>query len=267
MDIVKGHGFLKPQESETDYVFGSAELGWKFPYETLCEDGQWDAYLPKFEHQARQGFETANCTAYATLNALECILRRKFNLIEDFSERYVGVMAGTEPPGNDPKTVIETIRKISGLIDEGLLPFDETVRTVGEYYSPNPMFGTLLAQGLNWNEEYELKYEYVFKGEVKNKPELIKAALRHSPLGCSVYAWALDDATGMYFKNGDDNHWTVLYGYTDKAFKIFDSYDQSHKLVPLDTDFGFVMKYYIAKKEAKKDNWFMDLIKRLFGYV
>ena len=262
--MIKGHGFLPPPDNPEDYVFGSQELGFKFPYEVLQEDGQWDAYLPKFEHQARQGFETANCTGYGTLNCLEILLRKKYGIIEDFSERYIGVMADTWPPGNNPQTVIETIRKESGLIKEEDLPFDNSVHTVSDYYSPKPMNGSLLARGLNWLENWTLKHEWVFKGEVKNKPELIKAALRHSPLGISVYAWALDDADGLYFKNGEDNHWCVLFGYEDKKyFKIFDSYDSSIKYLKWDTDFQFVKKYYIVKRAPQKRNWLIDLVKRL----
>ena len=161
--MIKGHGFLPPPENPEDYIFGSQELGFKFPYEVLVEDGQWDTYLPKFEHQARQGFETANCTGYGTLTALEILLRKKYGIIEDYSERYVGVMADTWPPGNDPNTVIETIRKISGLLKEEELPFDSSVHSVSEYYSPKPMDGSLLAKGLNFLENYELKHEWVWK--------------------------------------------------------------------------------------------------------
>lgn len=259
----KGHGFIAPQDDPEDYIFGSQELGFKFPYETLQDDGQWDSYLPKFEHQARNNFETANCTGYGTLNCLEILLRRKYGVIEDFSERFTGVMADTWPPGNSPKKVIDTIRKEAGAIPEELLPFDKSVKTVDEYYSPKPMTGSLLARGLNWLENWTVKYEWVFKGNGENKQELMKEALRQSPLGCSVYAWALDDADGLYFKNGDDNHWGVIYGFIDGVeWHFFDSYDQSKKRLKWDYDFGFVMKYYIAK-EGKRSNWFIDLFKRI----
>lgn len=261
---MKGHGFLPPEEDERDYVFGSQDLGFKFPYEILQEDGDWTLYLPKFEHQARQGLETANCTGYGTLNCLETLLRRKYGIIEDFSERFIGVMADTWPPGNNPQKVIETIRKVSGLISEEELPFDDSIDALEKYYSPKPMTGSLLAKGLWWLENFEVKHEWVFKGEVKNKPELMKAAIKHSPLGVSVYAWALDDADGLYFKNGDDNHWGMIYHYEDgKWWDFFDSYDQSKKRLKWDTDFGFVKKYYISKKN-RKGNWLIDLFRRFF---
>lgn len=260
----KGHGFIAPEDNPEDYVFGSAELGFRFPYEVLEEDGDWEIYLPKFERQARTGLETSNCTGYGTLNCLEILLRRKYGLIEDFSERYVGVMADTWPPGNNPQKVIETIRKVSGVISEEELPFDDSIKTLEEYYSPKPMTGSLIAKGLWWLENFEVKHEWVFKGDVKNKQELMKDALKHSPLGASVYAWALDDEDGLYFKNGDDNHWGVIYGYEDgKYWKFFDSYDQGKKQLKWDYDFGYVKKYYIRKIEKRK-NWFIDLLRRIF---
>ena len=100
---------------------------------------------------------------------------------------------------------------------------------------------------------------------LKQKQELLKIALRHSPLGVSVYAWALDDEDGLYFKNGEDNHWCVCFGYEDgKYWKIFDSYDNSIKHLKWDFDFGFVKKYYIIKKPEQKRNWLIDLFKRFF---
>ena len=99
----------------------------------------------------------------------------------------------------------------------------------------------------------------------KEKQERLKASLRHSPIGIAVYAWALDDEDGLYFRNGDDNHWCVLFGYEDeKYWKVFDSYDASIKHLKWDYDFGFAKKYYIVKQEEKRPNWFIDLLKRFF---
>ena len=262
--MVKGHGFLPPPDNPKDYVFGSQELGFKFPYEVLQEDGNWSSYLPKFEHQARQNFETYNCTAYGSLSITETILRRKFNIIEDYSERFIGVIAGTEPPGNDPITVAETIRTQGSILEEDL-PFNSSVRSVSDYYSPKPMDGSLKARGLNWLERFTLNYELVWKGKPRNKPELLKAALKQSPIGISVAAWSLDDSDGLYFKNGPDNHWCMLESYENgKWWEIFDSYDSAKKRLKWDTDFEVAIKYYIAKKEPKKYNWFVDLFRRFF---
>ena len=253
-DLKNGYGFISHVIEEDNYVLGASAL----PAIELCPDGQWDDLLPEEEVQIKRGVETYNCTAYGTLNALEILFLKLFVERKNFSERYVGIMAGTKPYGNSPHVVIETIRKVSGVIDDSMLPFDEAIDNVEEYFSPSPMSFEYLNEGKKLLDRYSIGHEWVFTGgDLAHKQGQLKEALKYSPVGISVYAWNLGD-DDIYVKPAgkNDNHWTVLYGYEEgKYWKIFDSYDHTHKKLAWDFDFGQAKRYHIEKKAPKPSWW------------
>ena len=210
----QNHGFLPDKIASEDYIFGGKQIT-DFP---MNADGQWDEYLPENELQSKNNLETMNCTAYGTLNCIEILLNAKYNIKENFSERYIGVLAETLPQGNSPHKIAETIRKISGLIKESLLPFNDGINTWEGYYNPNPMTSFLQKEGQKFLEQFEFKHEWV----TSNENEL-KKALKLSPLGVSVHAWIKE---GNYYVKPQGyypNHWCMLYGYEEgKFWKIFD---------------------------------------------
>ena len=133
------YGYLEDEIQPEDYVLGSLQL----PTEVIQDDGQWDAFIPTDEIQRNEYFDTYNCTGYGTLNALEFLFKRLFSETRNWSERYVGIAAGTYPPGNSPKKVIETIRKECGLLDDELLPLNapkgDEMKSVEEYDDNNQL--------------------------------------------------------------------------------------------------------------------------------
>lgn len=243
----QGHGFIAEPIASDQWVLGASPI----PKELLMPLGQWHSYLPEDELQNRNGYETCNCTAYGTLNQIEIYYFRKYGLRINLSERYLGVMAGTRPPGNSPHKVMETIREW-GVIDEASLPFLPKVSTVSEYYSPVPMYQHLKEEGKRWLAAHEFYHEWVF-GEgatVLQKQTKIKEALKYSPVSISVYAWVINDA-GLYFKphGENDTHWVVCYGFKESEYwEVFDSYDNTHKRIVWDTDFMQAKSIYINKK-------------------
>ena len=44
----------------------------------LVENGQWDRYLPVYEAQGRQGFDSYACVTFSTLNCVETLIRRQY---------------------------------------------------------------------------------------------------------------------------------------------------------------------------------------------
>lgn len=251
MEKQENHGFLPDILLEEDYVFG----GLKIPTKVLVEDGQWDSFLPEIELQHRNGLETQNCVTYATLNCLEILLKYHNKGNYNKSERYVGVMAGTTIRGNSPQRVIETIRKESGLIDEELLPFDKDISLWDRYYAPYPMTKKYIRIGKKWLKKYKVRHEWVLiNNESGNKQEILKQALKYSPLGVSVYAWKWNDI-GLYVKDDEkDNHFVTLYGYVDGEFwKVFDHYNDTHKKLEWDYAFNFCKRYYIEKQPLKSN--------------
>ena len=254
------HGFIEPEIQEEDYILGDGML----VGEILQSNGQWDDYLPDTEIQHQWGLETSNCTSYATLNAIEILLKRKYGGVHNYSERGLGIVAGTYPPGNDPHKVAEAVRK-NGIIPDEVLPFSSNTDTLEEYYSPSPLTDSFVQRAKEWLFWYDFKHDYVFtKGEASDvKRKKIMEALKYSPLGVSVYAWA--EENGLYTKLGNDNHWTVLYGYKlGEYWKIYDSYDSTLKKLEWNYDFGIAKRYSIIKHgSVPKKRSFIDIMKQL----
>lgn len=243
----KGHGFVADEKKPEDYIFG----GHKLPDEILQPDGNWTAWLPGKELQKRNNFESMNCVVYGVLNAFEILLKRmgEYETDFNFSERYVGVMAGTTKKGNTPRNVIDTIRKKSGVINEYLLPFDEDVRTWKQYYSPKPMKRKYKKIGRKWRKSHEIGYEFVPRVSMVE-------ALKRSPLGASVNLNYIHSKV----KRSPDNHWvTIVNCQQGKWWYIFDHYDNVHKKVIWDYDFSLVMRYHL-KEVPYKESWWEKII-------
>ena len=246
---LRPHGFLAPEILPENHLFG----GLGTSYEVLQPNWQWDEFLPVDELQSKGDLETQNCTVYGTLNVIETLLYRLFRVTSNFSERYVGIASGTTSAGNDPQRVAETIRKVCGLVDESDLPFDDTVKTFEDYYHPTPLPANLLKKGIEWRDSYVFNHQYVFKPNDKNKTEKLVESLKTSPLGVSVQAWTLDGGLYVKQKGDPDNHWGMLYGGEYKKYwNFFDHYNNTHKKLAWDYDFGYAKRYSLKKAEKKK---------------
>ncbi len=262
---VKQYGYLPDEIKDEDYILGGLNL----PTDILQENGQWDDFLPLVEIQRNEKFETYNCTAFGTLNCLEILFKRLFGETKNWSERYVGVAAGTRPPGNSPQKVIETIRKDCGLLDDDILPMSKA-DTVEEYYSPDPLPWLMKENGRKFLNNYSVKHEWAFSDTQRfNKAEIVKNALKYSPLGVAVFSWQFDFDKKVYIRpmGAEDNHWICVYGYEEgKFWKCYDSYDDTTK--ELDWDFGFerVKRFHLEKITYRPwyqfiINWAKELFK------
>lgn len=242
------YGFKPPTKEELEQSHKAGYVLGGLSQEPIQPDGQWDDYLPSYEIQHTDAYDTYNCTAYGSTNLVEIFLKRLFGIDKNYSERYLGIMAGTRPPGNSPHKVLDQIRA-SGLIDDILLPLSEA-KTIEEYYSPDPIPYSLKEQGRAWVRSYEMKHEWVLTPNDSDKPERIKRALAFSPVGVSVYAWRNKD--GLYYKpsGARDNHWCLIYGYKEGEYwKVFDSYDATHKRLTWNYDFDYAKRIRIAKRK------------------
>lgn len=259
----KNTGFVKPILDSTQYIMGAAL---SLNKDCLQADGQWGAYLPTEERQRQNKIETYNCTSFATLNCVEILINKIYGRYENKSDRFLGLKAGTRPPGNDPHTVAEAGRK-HGFIPEDLLPFDSEIDTLDEYYSYQwSDMGTCIEQGQKFLQEYLFGHEWVTNGHMDKDRRigLMKEALRYSPLGCSVSAWY--EKGGVYVDMGQpNNHWTVIYGYNDTGWLCFDSYEPFRKTLSYDHEITFCKRYSLMPLEKKRDNWLIALIKYVLG--
>jgi len=261
------HGFQPIEITPDQYIFGSEQLQGV----VLREDGQWYGWLPQIEIQRKYGLETMNCTVYGTLNCLEILHKFHFKEEVNKSERFTGIKAGTTQNGNNPHTVAESIRK-DGVVDDIMLPFSESIDTWEKYYGPLPIASQLLKLAKEWLAGYTFGHDWVaFPGSstaIEQKIDDMKLALRYSPLGASVHAWR--EKNGLYVKQkGDsDNHWVTVYGYEDgKCWHIFDHYDNVHKKLAWNYDFGFVKRYTLTKNTVVVTNWFDAILKRIRQFL
>jgi len=265
----KKYGLLIEKPKEEDYIFGASPL----TYEELQPDGNWTEFLPYKEIQNLNGIEPFACVSFTILNCLEILIKRKYGIDTNWSDRFLAAISGTGAGGNSPNAVSEFLRKL-GVVPQEVWPFNEKVKSFEDFYSPIPDEIYTLAK--DFLAEYDFKYEFV---PVNN--DSIAKALKTSPLLLAVSAWYLKDS-GIYFKPDgvEDNHATTLVAIKEGEYKrVFDSYadgegDPYLKEYDWNASHAVIMRFHIAKKEeeAKKNdtfyppkeketNWVIDLVK------
>ena len=246
----RGHGFIAPEITPDNHIFGVQRME-----DPIQDNGDWRAYLPPDERQARLHFDTYGCTIYNTINPIEILDRKLFNEQSEYSERDVYIGTGTRPPGNNPHVIGEWIRK-NGLNPESALPFTDLLQNLDEYASPNPRTQNLIDGGKQWLTRKDFLHDWVFTGGIpQEKNDRLKEAVRRSPLGVSVCAWK--ELNGVYVKDtGEpDNHWTCLVAYENDHPIIFDSYPPFVKKLDKNYDFGFAKRYTITQKLLPSKKW------------
>src|SRR3990167_59139 len=238
--MIKNYGYIKDSITKDDYILGGIS---KIPKEVLVPDGQWDNYLPTEEFQNIQGIETSACATFHTLNPVEILIKRLYNKDENFSDRFLAWNSGTSTQGNSPHTVSEYLRK-GGVPYQMQWPNFDNVDSFEEFYKTPP--AKLIEKARDFLNNYSFSHEWV-----NTDTESLKNALQYSPLGASVQAWEEKDGYNIRTQP-KDNHWVVIYGYKDKEYwKVFDSYENTHKKLVWNYGFGMCKRYHIQKLEKK----------------
>ena len=238
--MLKQYGLVIGKEDPNAYILGGGML----PRVILQEDGNWGPFLPVYEPQFNDKYDSYGCTVWATENCIETMLERLHPNEWNFSERFIYILANISPPGADPHHVMEVIRE-NGLIPNDLLPMTPNYE---DFLKPKPMTDALLEEGLKFG--YEVRHEYLWKfGDNPTKEERlkkIKEALQYSPLAVSVTAWF--EENGVYVDNGQPNtHLTELFAIGEKGYMVFDSYDQSIKVLSFDHNIGMAKRFHLER--------------------
>jgi hypothetical protein len=230
------------------------------PFIPYQEDGNWEPYLPKYEPQA-EFYETNGCTVWGTQNQLETFYKRLYSKEPNYSERFTYLLTPIDPAkGSDPQKVYECIRR-DGLVDNDLLPVPNTKQ---EFLDLSRVTGSLRAKGINWLRYHEIQHEWVWRGAPpQNALDLMKTAIKSSPLAISVSAWFMGP-DGKYIDNGfPNNHWCMCYRIDDEGIHVFDSYDHSTKVLAQNHHISSAKRIWLneLKKPAlRKQKTLLELI-------
>jgi len=247
----KKYGFKPDLPDQQDFVFG-----YSLPFELLQKNSDWTDYLPVKERQ-NKGFETYACISFGTLSIAEALIKRKYGIEENFSDRFLAVASETKRGGNSPKKVYKALKDKGVVSEEDYLFNAETFK---DFYAPIPNKIKKLAK--EFTDKYEFRYEIV-----PDNNKAIQEALKCSPLGISVSAW-YRRGDGYYKpKNARDNHFTVLYKLDDKK-RIFDTYEPFLKDYDLNANHSVIHRYWIQKRRKKKNSrwsYLLDYLRKKYG--
>lgn len=246
------YGYIKDEIDDRDEIFGSIS---STPFEILQESSDWIEFLPPQELQSRGSIEPYSCVPSSILKNIQTLIKRKYGIDRNYSERFLSILAETgKNGGSSPRAVLQFLRKIGVPLDKHL-PFDESITTFDEYFiklSPK-----LMALAKEFTDEWNLRYDEV---NLKDIPE----ALKSSPLIASVSAWFQKGEKYYKPEGSRDNHLTLLY----KVNGVYDTYidgdGDAFKTLEENYKHETVKRFHIEQKEAIiKGNWLQDLVARL----
>lgn len=255
------YGLLDELYDLTEYVFGQN----KVPYIYFNESGDWEKWLPKYECQA-DNYETNGCAVWGTQNQIETFHKFLYDSEPNYSERFTYNLTPVDRNrGCDPQKVYECIRRY-GLVDNKDFP---TPKDEEEFHDLGEITGSLYAKGQHWLKQYELKHEWLWDYQPKDRLAVMKEALKTSPLACTVTAW-YQNAEGKYedriIKN---NHWVMVYRIDDEGIHVFDSYDLTKKVLTHDHFIGRCKRIFLNKKTisglTKQRNLLQIILNKLMG--
>jgi len=270
------HGFIPDEFDPKDYVFGAGNIAQD---EVLIPDGDWMKHLPEIEYQRQGGIESMACTIFGTLNALEMIIHRKYGIRVNYAERFNAILADITRSGGSPKTAAQTIRK-NGVVSQEHLPFNDSITSWDDFYSPKPMAQKYLEMGTEWLRYNNFEYDWVFTPDHDMSPgekmTVLNDALMYSPIGVSVRAWRKEGDVYVKDEGTGDNHWCVLIRFKGAHPVVFDSYDATVKVLQPGYDFQFAMRYIVTRRPKPTEEpdyeegvftWLWNMVKRLIHRI
>lgn len=261
-------GFLEPKIESNHYLMGG--LG-GVPKLTLRPNRDWLIDFGNKEEQFNKKYDTSDCTAFGTIKSIQRLEYEQTGKFTNYSERWLGTMAGTTAFGNDPHTVSEAIRKY-GLVPEEMMPFDPDLNSVDEYYSFKGVDkDACIKAGEEWKKKWDFMHEWVYDWTqvipLEKRQDLMMEALTMCPPGIAVSAWNYNSESKTYTDEGKkNNHWTNQVGVEPKKYwQVNDSYlsDGSlYKNVDWMHNITFVKRYYMVPKVFTPEigNWIQRLL-------
>ena len=238
MEKQRQYGYIPDVQTEKDFVFGSSSI----PQDILQPDGNWREYLPVKELQAPYGFETYACTVFSILTCVEILIKRRYGIEKNYSDRFLAVASGTKNPGNSPRTVADFLRKI-GVVPQDAWPYTPEVNSWDKWATTLPKELYDLAK--DFTDEFDFRYAIVppYQGDISK-------ALMMSPLMISFYAWRPENGKYIRPRGMTDNHAVAMFDETEGDYReIFDSYDSPNiKKLEWKDEPQYAMRFWVQKK-------------------
>lgn len=215
-------------------------LGLRYLPRIPYTDGDWEAYLPKYEAQA-ENWESCGCTVWGTQNGIETFLKRVEGVEHNFSERYNILLRDIGCPGADPRTMLNSVIE-DGLVETKDFPSPDDRAA---FYSKDDLTGSLKAKGINWALNYDFEWKELWWGKRPlNWRDLIAEHLKFSPILISVSAWhRTDDGYDSVVPN---NHWCMAYKIENEHIWVFDSYDNSKKKLSKNHIINYAVWFHVT---------------------
>ena len=223
--------------------------------------GKWEPFLPIDEVQNLNGIEPYACTLFALLNCVETLIKFQYGEERNYSDRFLAKATDTDRKlGNDPHYVAEYLRK-NGVVTQTDWSFDSFIDTFAKFYMPLP--AVLRSVATKFIAEFALNHWYVPTDKAS-----LKHALTFSPLAVSVYAWEQNDA-GLYITppGAMPTHCVMLYDFEEgQCWKIFDSYDSTHKKLEWNFPFAIAKRYKLTRQTDIKSRGWSDFLNILWSW-
>ena len=229
----------KAEADPRNYYFGASPLIKK----VLQPNGDWSEYFPIDEKQSGR-FESMSCTVFAFLNVLEALAKRKYGANWDKSDRFTAKMSGVTRRGNSMNRVLDSARKLHGLLGQDEYPNDIDKLTWNQFYQNVPRH--LIVRAKYFLDEFEIGYE-----SVASHPTALKEALKYSPLYVAGYAW--HKKGNEYISTRTPNHAFVIQRYDANNPIVRDSYEPFEKRLARNYKIAYPKIIVLKKKNPDFD--------------
>ena len=83
---IKNYGYIKPKLEGDHYIFGGLA---SLPKVIIQPDGNWEKFLPIYEPQFNEFFDSYGCTAWGSENAIETLEKHLTGKEPNYSERLI----------------------------------------------------------------------------------------------------------------------------------------------------------------------------------
>lgn len=269
--------FLYPEIKATTFSFGAKDL----PRVVLRSDGNWRDFVPEGETQYHNingtGFDNSACYISGQQHSLETLMEEQYDLPnKNYSPRFNAYLSDGTPSGGDPIKGADSMRN-DGLVDEGIMPFNETIISWNDYHSfkgVNEAECRLL--GKMWLKEWRPQYEVVFeRGEtLTSKYTKLKEALTLGTVAISVSAWWQRGDVYIKPEGVRDNHLVQCVDIDDEGYPwVWDTYEPYLKKLDKTFDFEFGLRWNLEKLTPpapplpENPNWLTDILKNLLDVL